>query len=294
MRVFLYSLSTAVKNLWREKWINTLTAMTISVGLLILGTFALVIVNLDSVMKLWTKGFGMIVYLDERIDRDQEEILTAYFKKDTDISDITYISKDDALTELRKALGESSTILEGFQDNPLPASFELKLKREALNPENIEKKAGQIMRLSGVNDVQYGEKWLYSLNTMTKGLKLIVIIVGSVILIAIAFSTYSTIKILFYRRLEEINTLKLLGATRMFIRLPFLLEGLFIGIAGGITGLFGLMAIYYFTSTKFTDFMPSLKGIVTFFPPELYSLALLAGILMSLVGSLFAIGKIRY
>lgn len=294
MRVFLYSLQTAIKNLWREKWINILTMLTIAVGLLILGTFVLITLNMDSALKRWSKGFGLVVYLEENLSIDEEGLLKEYFQNDPHVIEIKYISKDSALKEFKQTLGTMTSILEGFEKNPLPSSFELKLKREVLDPMQIRQKASQIKQLNGVEDVQYGEKWLSSLNTITKGMKIIVVIIGSIIFIAIAFSTYSTIRILFYRRIDEIGTLKLLGATRGFIRLPFLLEGLFIGIFGGITGFLGLLAIYYFTTSKIIEFMPSIKGLMIFFPPETYPAAPLVGAVMSLIGSFFAVGKIRY
>jgi cell division transport system permease protein len=217
-----------------------------------------------------------------------------YFQKDTDVIAIEYVSKESALEGLRETLGSMSSILDGFRDNPLPSSFELKLKREALNPSRIKQKAFQIKQLTGVEDVQYGEKWLSSLHSMTKGMLVIVVLLGGIIFVAIAFSTYSTIKILFYRRIEEIETLKLLGATRSFIRLPFLLEGLFIGIAGGASGFLGISAIFYFSSTKVIEFMPSLKGLIVFLPLEAYPVGPLAVAVMSFIGSFLAIGKIRY
>jgi cell division transport system permease protein len=294
LRVLFYSLKTSIKNLWCEKWINILTSLTISVGLLILGTFVLITINLDNVLTRWSKGFGLIVYIDEGISGEGEKILREYFQKDPDIIDIKYISKEAALMDMKETLGENSSVLEGFKDNPLLSSFELKLQRKALDPDQIMQKAVQIKKLSGVEDVQYGERWLSSLNTMTQGMMIIVVLLGGVIFTAIAFSTYSTIKILFYRRQDEIATLKLLGATKMFIRLPFLLEGLFIGLSGGIAGFVGLAAIYFFSSTKIVEFMPAMSGLMLFFPVDTYPAAPVAGAAMSLIGSIFAIGKIRY
>jgi cell division transport system permease protein len=294
VRIFLFSLQTAVKNLWREKWINILTALTIAIGLLILGTFILITLNMDITLKHWAKGFGIVVYLKENLSLDEENLLNGYFKNDPDVVEIKYISKDSALEELKQTFGTMTSILEGFEENPLPPSFELKLKREVLDPTRINQKAAQIKQLNGVEDVQYGEKWLSSLNILTRGMKIITGLLGSVIFIAIAFATYSTIKIFFYRRMEEIETLKLLGATRTFIRLPLLLEGLFIGMAGGIVGLLCLFVLYSFTNSKIIEFLPSLKGIMVFFPPKMYPVAPLAGAVMSLIGSFLAIWKIRY
>lgn len=294
MRTFLFSLQTAIKNLGREKWINILTVLTIAVGLLILGTFILITLNMDLTLKHWAKGFGIVVYLKENLGPDEENLLSEYFKKDTDVVEIKYISKNSALEELKQTFGTMTSILEGFEENPLPPSFELKLKREALDPVRIKQKTARIKQLDGVEDVQYGEKWLSSLNTMTRGMKIITGLLGSVIFIAIAFATYSTIKIFFYRRIEEIETLKLLGATKTFIKLPLLLEGLFVGISGGIIGFLFLFVLYSFTTSKMIEFLPSVKGIMVFFPPEMYPVAPLAGGVMSLIGSFLAIGKIKY
>ena len=294
MRIFIYCLQTAIKSLIREKWINILTVLTIAVGLMILGTFVLLTLNMDSTINQWSKGFGIVVYLKDNLNASEEALLSEYLRKDPDITEAKYISKDVALNELQQTLGPMTSILQGFKENPLPASFELKLKIDALDPTRIKIKASQIKQLNGVDDVQYGEKWLSSLNAMTQGMKVITAVIGSIIFIAIAFATYSTIKILFYGRSEEIETLKLLGATKSFIRLPFLLEGIFVGLCGGIVSISGLLTIYYYTTSKIIAFLPSLKGMLIFFPPEMYPIAPLTGALMSLVGSFFAIGKIRY
>jgi cell division transport system permease protein len=294
MRIFLYSLQTALKNLWLDKWVNTLTSLTIAVGLLILATFVLITMNMDSALKRWSKDFGLIIYLDEKAGKDDEDLLREYFQKDSDVAGVQYISKESAMIDLRQTLGEMSSMLEGFQENPLPSSFELKLKSGALEPDYIKQKAYQIKQLNGVDDVQYGDQWLSSLNTMTKGMKVVVILLGGIIFLAIAFSTYSTMKILFYRRKDEIETLKLLGATKGFIRFPFLLEGLIIGLFGGIAGFLCLLLLHEFASVKISEFMPSVQGAIMFFPLQAYPAAPIAGAVMSLIGSIFAVGKIRY
>jgi cell division transport system permease protein len=294
MRSFFYYIQTAFKNLWREKWINILTILAIAVALLVLGTFVLITLNMDSAIKRWAKGFGLVVYLKDGINKEEEELLEDYFKKDPDVIEVKYISKDAAFNELKNTLGAESSILEGFKENPLPSSFELKLKSKALKPLIIKQKALEIKKLTGVEDVQYGEKWLYSLNIMTKGMKIITALIGSIIFIAVAFATYSTIKILFYRRADEIETLKLLGATRGFIRLPFLIEGLFIGTLGGAISLLSLIIIYSFSTSKIIEFLPSLKGVLVFFPVQTYPALPIVGAIMSLIGSFLAIGKIKY
>ena len=294
MRIFIYSLKAALKNLWLEKWINLLTVLSVSIGLLILSTFAAITLNTDAVLKRWAKSFGLVVYIEETISIKAEDTLKNLFKRDADILEVKYISKDHALKELRQIMGNDSAILDGFEDNPLPSSFELKLKGELLHPDLVKEKAAQIKEMPGVEEVQYGEKWLSSLNKITEIMKISTILLGSIILIAIIFVTYSTIKIFFYRRKDEIETLKLLGATRTFIRFPFLLEGLFIGVAGGIVSSLSLFAIYTLIAIKIPVFLPSIKSIMVTLPASIYFTVPPVGAVMSFIGSLIAVGKIRY
>ncbi|MBI4681847.1 MAG: ABC transporter permease [Nitrospirae bacterium] len=294
MKVFNYSFQTVFKSLWLEKWINLLTILSISIGLSLVTTFIMMSLNMESVLQRWAKNFGMVVYLTETISQEEEDSLKNQLAEDIDIIEVKYISKDTALEELRKTLGANTLIFEGLNENPLPSSFELKLKSDLLSPEIIINKAAKIEKMSGVEEVQYGEKWLSSLYTISKTMKTGSIVIGGAVFIAITFITYSTIKIFFYRRKEEIETLKLLGATRSFIRMPFLLEGLIIGLLGGIISSLAIFSIYSFTSLKVIEFLPSVKLFMTSIPFEIYIAVPLAGTLVSVIGSIIAVGKIRY
>ena len=294
MRMLIYSVQTALRSLWYEKWINLLTILSIGISLLIISAFVTITQNLDSVVKKWSRDFGLVVYLNEGLTKEAEGVLHDLFLHDADFTDVKYISREQALEELRQTLGKQSTVLEGFENNPLPSSFQLTLKRELLNPAFVEKKAMNLKLLSGVEDVQYGEKWLSSLSTVSNLMKAGAVFLGVAVYIAIAFITYSTIKIFFYRRKEEIETMKLLGATKTFIRLPFLLEGLLIGILAGIISSLGLFLIYSFVFNKISTLIPSVNIIMLPLPLKAYFPAPVAGTLMSFIGSFIAVGKIRY
>ncbi len=294
MRIFVYSLQTAFKSLWHEKWIYFLTILSISIALLILSAFVTVTLNLDFILKRWSKSFGLVVYLKENVTREAEDTLKEFFLNDFDIVDVKYISKKQAAVELRSILGPKAPILEELKENPLPSSFELKLKRDLLEPSLVKQKAEQIKRMAGIEEIQYGEKWLSSLNTISKTMKISATILGCAIFIAIVFITYNTIKIFFYRRREEIETLKLLGATRSFIRFPFLLEGLFIGILGGIIGSLALYGIYSLISFEGIASIYLIRAIMISLPIQLYIFIPIAGAVMSFIGSFIAVGRIRY
>jgi cell division transport system permease protein len=294
LRIIIYSFQTALKNLWRARWINFLTVISISVGLLLLSAYLLITINVDSVINRWSKGFGMVVYLQEDIGTEEEKHLKSLLLQDKEILEVKYISNEQALDTLREVLGSQASVLEELEENPLPSSFELKLKRDIISPLLVEKKAAWIRQIDGVDDVQYGEEWLSSLNTISKALSIIAIFLGGAIFIAITFITYTTIKILFYRRIDEIETMKLLGATRIFIKLPFLMEGLFIGFFSGVVSSLSLFLLHSFTAFKLIEFLPSLRALVVPLPLEGFLAIPVAGAVLSLIGSFFATGRIRY
>jgi len=294
LRILIYSFQSAFKNLWQEKWINFLTLLSISVSLLLLSAYLIVTLNVDSVLKKWSRGFGIVVYLNEGLSDAEIETLKGILEDDPDVLRIKYVSKEDALKELEETLGSDAPILSQLNENPLPASFELRLKEDIPDPSFVERKASDIRQIPGVEDVEYGEKWLSSLNTISQGMKVIALFLGGAIFVAIIFITYSTIKILFYRRIDEVETLKLLGATRTFIRLPYLIEGLFIGLSGGIVSSLILFGIDYFFTVKLVEFIPSIRGIMMDIPLKAYGLVPAVGAVMSLIGSIFATGRIRY
>jgi len=294
VRIFGYCFQAAFKSIWREKWINLLTILSISIGLLLLCVFVIFTSNMDSVLQRWSKNFGMVVYLTDDVGQAGEDALKRIFQQDDDISKVQYISNVQALEEIRNALGSNALILDDFQENPLPSSFELKLKSELLEPAIVKEKAAQIGKMPGVEEVQYGEKWLSSLYVISKTLKIGAICFGFAMLIAITFITYCTIKIFFHRKNDEIETIKLLGATRAFTRLPFLIEGIFIGTMGGIISSIIIFGAYSFATLKIIEFLPSIGLMLSSIPLLAYLLIPFAGATMSLLGSFIAVGKIRY
>jgi len=108
----------------------------------------------------------------------------------------------------------------------------------------------------------------------------------------IVFVCYSTVKILFYRRKEEIETFKLLGATKGFIRTPFLIEGAVIGTAGGILGLLGIFAFYYLVILRLSVAMPIFKMIL--FPSDLFLPLPFIGMFLGITGAVIALGRLKY
>ncbi len=287
-----YSFKVAVSSLLHEKWINLLCILTITAGLLITSVIVITIVNFDLITKKLPQKFSIMVFLKKNITQEEVNNIIDVVKKDNAVENVFFIPKDMALKELKTTLKNTEYVLEGLNENPLPDSLEIKLKKEAVSPETVKKLTIILNELKGIDEIEYGEKFLSSIYSLRLGIKTIGFLFGLIMCTGILFVCYSAIKLLFYRKMEEIETFKLLGATKWFIRAPFLIEGATIGIIGGILSLVGLLLLYYAVILKLSFTVPLFKSLI--FPINLLFILPAIGLSIGILGAFIAIGRIRY
>ena len=166
------------------------------------------------------------------------------------------------------------------------------MKSETISPETVKKLTASLKAIKGVSEIEYGEKFLTSIYSLSMGIKT----VGAMLIIIMSAGTlfvcYSTVKILFYRKNREIETYKLLGASKGFIRAPFIIEGAVIGLSGGVLSLIGILILYYLVLLKVSLAFPIFKSFI--FPINMLFALPVAGLLLGITGAVFAIGRIRY
>ncbi len=287
-----YAFILAFQSLIREKWINLLSVLTIASGLLIISLALFTVYNIDAATKNLPERFSMILYLDNDIQKEKVDAAIGLLKKNSAVLSVRYIPKEEALKELKATLKNSSYVFEGLDENPLPDAIEVKLKKDAVGQETVRTFAGEVMKIPGVKEVDYAEKFLSTLNYLRVGMKTIGLILIASLGAGIVFVCYSTVKILFYRRNEEIETFKLLGATKAFIRTPFLVEGALIGTSGGVVSLLGIFAFYYIVLLRLSVSMPIFKAIL--FPADLFLVLPFVGAFLGVTGAAVALGRLKY
>ncbi len=287
-----YGATLALQSLRREKWINLISVLTIASALLIISIAVFVVYNIDAATRSLPERFSMVLYLDDDIQKDRVDGIISTLRRNSAVRSVRYIPKDEALRELKAVLKNSTYVFEGLDENPLPDTLELKLRKEAVGPEAARKLSDEALRIKGVREVDYGEKFLATLHSLRTGAKTVGIVLIVILSTGIVFVCYSTVKILFYRRKDEIETFKLLGATRAFIRAPFLIEGGAIGLAGGLIGLIGIFAFYYAVLLRLSVSMPVFKAVL--FPSGLFLFLPGVGIFLGVTGAAVALGRLRY
>jgi len=282
----------ALQSLWHERWINFLSMLTIAAGLLVVSLVVSSIYNVNLFARKLPEKFFIIAYLKDGLTEEKTQHIITAIQSHGSVDKAKYISKDDALRELKTSLKDADYVLAGLDENPLPASIEIRMKKEAVGPESAKSFADSLRKIEGVDEVQYGEKFLLSLQSVKTGMETIGLILAIVMISGIIFICYSTVKILFYRKKDEIETLKLLGATRGFIRTPFVIEGAVIGAVGGIISGIIAAAFYFSVFYKLSATVPILRAVV--FPTDLVLSMPAAGLVLGITGSLIAMGRIRF
>jgi cell division transport system permease protein len=287
-----YAFRLAIQSLVKEKWINLLSILTIASGLLVISIALFAAYNIDAATKRLPEKFAMILYLEDNTPKDRVESITAVLRKKKTVSSARFISKEEAMRELKGLLKNSNYVFEGLDENPLPDSIELKLRKESVSPEAVKKISEEVLAIKGIKEIDYGEKFLATLHSIKSGVKTIGVTLIAIISAGIIFVCYSTVKILFYRRSEEIETFKLLGATKTFIRAPFIIEGGVIGLCGGVATLMGILTFYYIVFARLSISIPLLSTLL--FPRPLFLSLPLVGLFLGITGAVIAIGRLRY
>jgi cell division transport system permease protein len=287
-----YPFRLAVQSILHEKWINFLSILTIAACLLITAFVVVFVYNVDALTKKLPEKFSMMLYLKDNLPGAGIDNIMNTLKKDDAVETVKYIPKDEALKELKAELKDATYVLEGLDENPLQDSIEIKLKKNVLGPETVKGLSTKVKSIEGVAEVEYGEKFLSAIYSIKMGIRALGIIFIAIMSAGVIFVCYSTVKILFYRKKEEIETYKLIGATKGFIRAPFVIEGAAIGFCGGFLSLVGLLSLYYILFLKLSLSIPLFKNII--FPSQISPLLPLIGLLLGITGAVIAIGRIRY
>jgi cell division transport system permease protein len=266
--------------------------LTIFAGLFIISLSFFIFYNIEAATRNLPEKFSLVAYLDDALSREKTDAVIATVRSRREVASVTYISKEDAFRELKTTLKNSQYVLEGIDDNPLPDSLEIKLRRDAMGSEPVRRFAEAIRKIDGISEVDYGEKFLSTLHNIKNGVQIAGIILAVILSTGIIFVCYSTVKILFYRRNDEIETFKLLGATKGFIRAPFLIEGAAIGTAGGITGLVALYLLRHLVLLKVAASVPVFKSLL--FPAGIFLFLPLIGMFLGISGAAIALGRLKY
>lgn len=279
------------KSIFRNGWMTVASAGAVTVTLILVGVFLAVILNLNEVANKIEADVEVRVLIDRTATDEQVKELGEEIDKLEGIEQILFASKDDELKSLIDSMGEEGQSWLLFeQDNPLHHAYIVRSE----NPNNIESIAMEIAALDHVAEINYGQDFVERLFEFNKYARNIgVVLVVSLVLTAI-FLISNTIKITIMARSTEIGIMKLVGATNGFIRWPFFIEGMLLGILGSIIPITLIMTGYYYLDTNIREQIKfSFFELLPFHPFawQLSFIILIIGTFIGMWGSVMSVRK---
>ena len=283
----------ALINLVRGGWGGLASIATIGVSFVIIGIFLLLILHFNALVAEWKEQFQVSVFLDDKITATQLEILGKRIQNETAIKAITFTTKEEALANFRRELRGQESLLEGLGDNPLPASFQLKIREGYQSPDALRRLSAFLSRLEGVEDVQYGQDWIERISNAARIMRLLGMMIGSVLTLGSAMIVSNTIRLAVYARAAEVEIMRLVGATKAYIRAPFVVEGMLQGGLGALLALGLLFAAYRFVAPTFNLASPIFQaaGDPGFLESSMMAGLVGGGAMIGALGSVMAVRR---
>ena len=290
MRALKYAFDEALASLWRGRQSGLLSTMTIALALFVLGGFLLVTSNLQRLGAAWSNAAEMSVYLkDDATVADREAIEGALMRGGV-VAAREYVTKDEALRRFKQTFGDLNAAVDTIGDNPLPASYEVRLNGGRESADLVDGLADRLRRLPGVSDVRYDRQWLDRLLTVVAVIRGVGFALGFVLTIAAALTVANVVRLALYARRDEIEIMQLVGAPQMYIRGPFVMEGILQGGTGAILALAALAGGFLVVRARYLAPLASTIDMssIRFLPVELCAVVVVGGMLVGCVGGLVA------
>lgn len=289
VRTIEYYIREVFISLRRNNWMSVASIGTVAVSLFIFGMFLMMVMNMNKLAENMESQVQINVYLLDKVDREQARDIEKDLKEIEGVESVGFVTKDEAMERFKDRLGDQKTLLDALDEtNPLPDSFEVTVN----NPDLVKTAAEKMEKLDGVECAKYGQDVMEHLFEITRLLR----IFGFTLMLVLAFATLfiisNTIRLTVFARRKEIAIMKYVGATDWFIRWPFVMEGMVLGLFGSIIAAMVLRTAYTAMAEKVYD-------TLAFFPliPEqpfltyITIVVVISGMVVGAIGSAVSIKK---
>ncbi len=285
------ALRRAFRDLKRHAFLQILCGATIALSVFIVSAFLLFYINATDLLDAWKKGVRMIVYLEENTPPDRQDFLMKTIGSYGGVAGVTFVSGKSAFEDLKSKIGGQSSILEGLEGSPLPDAIEIRLMDDMRDMAAIEDLATKLSALSSVEDVEYAQKWLLRFTGVYNLFKFTGLVLAGMFFIATLLIVANTIRMIMYARQEEIQIMRIVGATESFIQYPLFFESLMQGLAGSVAGISLLYAAYVLTMPRFEQTMMFSFFNVQFIPLTFTIGIIVCSMVIGWVGCWFSIRR---
>lgn len=275
----------------RNKLITFLSFGIIAFTLLIFGIFNYITYSLEVFTDGFSKNIKAIFYFKDDVKPDEVELLLKKLEESLLVKDVVFTSKSQAETDFSRQFPELKYILSEFKESPFPSSIEVEFKHEGYRLDTkIISFIKDIEKLHIVESKQVNVDWAKKIIAFKKFISVVGLFLSLILIFVSVFIIFNVIKINIFYRKEEINVLKLVGATDWYIKFPFILEGAFLGFFGSLMAG-GLLFVTVKLFPIYATFMFNMvKGMIDFktIPGSLFIRLIVLGTAIGLFSSYFS------
>lgn len=289
---FFYTIKQGIINIFRNRWFSLASIATISACLFLFGLFFAVLTNVENIVKTAQEGVSVTVFFDEGISEERIVEIGEMIDKRPEVSKKRFISAQEAWETFKvEYLGEYS---DGFTENPLAdsASYEIYMNDVSMQPALVTYLEG----VEGIRTVNRSEITAASLTGINALIAYVSIGIIAILFAVSIFLISNTVTIGISVRKEEIGIMKYIGATDFFVRSPFVIEGMLIGVVGALIPLGLIFVIYNHVIEYIVTEFAAISNLLAFVPVEavfsqLLPISLIMGVGIGFLGSITTVRK---
>ncbi len=220
--------------LWQQPFATLLTVIVIGIALALPACLHVLVQNVRTASGGWDNALDISVYMKPGASLDQAKRAADRIRQRRDVDEVTVIGADKALKEFRTHSGFGEA-LDALQDNPLPHVLVVRPDAEYRGPAQVQALTGELKKIDGVDIVQLDTEWVRRFNAILDVVRRGVILAAGLFALGILVIVGNTIRLDIENRRDEIEVTKLVGGSDTFVRRPFLYNGVWYGLAGGLT-----------------------------------------------------------
>ncbi len=278
-----YFFREVILSMIRNRLMTFASIGTVAVSLFVLGVFLVLVMNMSKMAASLESQVQISVYISDNLPEDGRKEIERMTRDLKNVSSVEYVPREEAMKKFRERLGDNQKILDALGEaNPLPNSFLVTVT----NADDVKKTAAAISDLYGVEEVKYGQDVAANLFELTHLMRFFGVVLVILLLGATVFIISNTIRLTVFARRKEIAIMKYVGATDWFIRWPFILEGVGLGIIGGGVSALALRSFYSAMVAKIYETLAFFPMVEQYPFMNYLTLALIcAGIFIGILGS---------
>jgi cell division transport system permease protein len=290
MPALRYSFEEATRSLWRGRQSGILSTATIALALFVLGAFLLVTANLERLGAEWGSTAEMSVYLRDDVTPQDRAAIEQLLAPGEVVESREFVSKADALVRFKQTFTDLAAAADGLGENPLPASYEVRLRQGAAGSAAVDALGARLRGASGVADVRYDRQWLARAMSAIGVVRSAGLALGAILTIAAALTVANVVRLALYARRDELEIMHLVGAPTAYVRGPFVMEGVLQGGIGALAAVAILGAAFVLVRARYLSPIAGALDIssVQFLSPGMCVVLVLGGMVVGCLGGLVA------